>query len=178
MLSSCSSKRQNKKDLILLFEEMESLQCKQEFWSAFSPMLEDNDEELEEAENQSRKPNFPNILRGVIGVGVHRIVRDSDLNSTTSPPNKKRDFLVPHFTPEQVNEYLWQPAERDYHFKSGTMQRNSSTNSYKDTLVLPVVQATRSCLSSPSIRSCLLLLAGMQYASFTELSSTVDTKLH
>jgi hypothetical protein len=67
---------------------MAGLRCKEEFWSAFSPMLEDNQVELEEAKNQSRKPNFPNILRGVIG--VHRIVLDSDPGSTTSPPNKKR----------------------------------------------------------------------------------------
>src|SRR5690606_9861129 len=60
---------------------------------------------------------FPNVLRGVIGVGVHRIVRDSNSGSNNNKNNKKRDILVPHFTKEQVDEHLWQPAERDYNFK-------------------------------------------------------------
>jgi hypothetical protein len=108
-------REQKKEGLILLFEEMDGLQCKEEFWSALSPLLETNQKVLEEA--QWTSPNFPNILRGVIGVGVHRIVRDSNPGSTSSPPNKKRDIALPHFTKEQVDEHLWQPAEHNYNFK-------------------------------------------------------------
>jgi hypothetical protein len=96
-------RRQKKNSLILLFEEMDGLRCNEEFWSALSPLLDTNQKELTEAQKESREPNFPNNLRGVIGVGIHRIVRDSDPGSTTSPPNKKRDILVPHFAKEQVN---------------------------------------------------------------------------
>jgi hypothetical protein len=108
--------------LLLLIEEMDCLSCIDQFWCGISTMLESNQDVLEApvstiTPDQRPQKRFPNILRGVIGVGVHRIVRDSNPGSTSSPPNKKRDILVPHFTKEQVDAHLWQPAERDYNFK-------------------------------------------------------------
>jgi hypothetical protein len=117
----------NKTGLLLLIEEMDALRCIEEFWCGISTMLETNQDVLkalastatqdQRSTSSQMTTQFPYVLRGVIGVGVHRIVRDSNPGSTSSPPNKKRDILVPHFSEEQVDMHLWKPVERDYNFR-------------------------------------------------------------
>ncbi|KAL6077437.1 Nose resistant to fluoxetine protein 6 [Balamuthia mandrillaris] len=103
-------KAEGTKGIILLVDEMDALQCHEQFFAAFSTMLEHVDRTLQ----RNEQPEY--VLCGVIGCGVHRVVRLSNPGATSSPPNKKLDLLCPHFTKEQVDTHLWKPAEKYYSF--------------------------------------------------------------
>ncbi|KAL6073240.1 hypothetical protein QOT17_004900 [Balamuthia mandrillaris] len=71
-------KAEGTKGIILLVEEMDALQCHEQFFAAFSTMLEHVDRTLQCNEQ------LEYVLCGAIGYGVHRIVRLSNPGATSS----------------------------------------------------------------------------------------------